>query len=467
MPDSPTETIVALAEALSARRISPVELTRACLKRIEDLNPVFNAFITVTADQALAQARAAEDEIRRGDWRGPLHGIPIGLKDLIDTAGTLTTAASRLYKTRIPTGSAEVVRKLERAGAIFLGKQNLHEFAYGGSSMISAFGEVHNPWNPDYIAGGSSGGSAAAVSAGLGYGAIGTDTAGSIREPAALCGVVGLKPTYGRVSARGVIPLSESLDHVGPIATNVADAVLMLRAISDGDGLPPNDFLAAWSRSSIRFRVGVPRSFFYEELHPEVAHAIEKSLAAVATFGAEVREISLTPDNDRTVQAAESYAFHAETVARTPELYQPETLRRIRTGEKISQEDYARKRSELEQERQKVRSIFESVDVIVTPTTPIPAPKIAELKENPDLLRPRELVLLRNTRPFNVWGVPTISIPCGLAGGGLPIGLQIAGPPGREDILLHFAYACESAFGWTEMKRATPSLDSRTLSSFP
>ncbi len=467
MPDSQTETIVDLAEALSARRISPVELTRACLKRMEDLNPVLNAFITVTADQALAQARAAEEEIQRGDWRGPLHGIPIGLKDLIDTAGTLTTAASRLYKTRIPTGSAEVVRKLEHAGAIFLGKQNLHEFAYGGSSMISAFGEVHNPWNPDYIAGGSSGGSAAAVSARLGYGAIGTDTAGSIREPAALCGVVGLKPTYGRVSARGVIPLSESLDHVGPIATNVADAVLMLRAISDGDGLPPRDFLAAWPRSSIRFRVGVPRSFFYEELHPEVAHAIEKSLAALAAFGAEVREISLTPDNDRTVQAAESYAFHAEMVAKTPELYQPETLRRIRTGEKISQEDYARKRAELEQERQKVRSIFEAVDVIVTPTTPIPAPKIAELKENPDLLRPRELVLLRNTRPFNVWGVPTISMPCGLTRGGLPIGLQIAGPPGREDMLLRFAYACESVFGWTEMKRATPSLDSRTLSSSP
>jgi Asp-tRNA(Asn)/Glu-tRNA(Gln) amidotransferase A subunit family amidase len=452
MPDLHTETIVARGEALRSRKISPVELTRACLKRIEKLHPVLNAFITVTADQALVQARTAEKEILRGDWRGPLHGIPIGLKDLIDTAGTPTTAASHLYKTRIPTQSAEVVLKLERAGAIFLGKQNLHEFAYGGSSMISAFGEVHNPTNPDYIAGGSSGGSAAAVSAGLGYGAIGTDTAGSIREPAALCGVVGLKPTYGRVSARGVIPLSESLDHVGPIAANVADITVMLRAISDGDGLPPADFLEAWSRSTTKLRVGVPRSFFYEELHPEVARAVEKSLLAIAALGAEIREISLTPDNDRTVQAAESYAFHAEAVAKTPELYQPETLRRIRTGEKISQEDYRRKRAELEEERKKIRSIFETVDLIVTPTTPIPAPKIAELKENPDLLRPRELVLLRNTRPFNIWGVPTISIPCGLTGSGLPIGLQIAGPPGREDILLQFAHRCEGAIGWTEMR---------------
>ncbi|HST11783.1 MAG TPA: amidase [Terriglobales bacterium] len=427
-----------------------MELTRACLKKIEDLNPMLNAFITVTADLALAQAHTAEAEILRGNWRGPLHGVPIGLKDLIDTAGIPTTAASELYKTRIPTQSAEVVLKLERAGAILIGKQNLHEFAYGGSSMISAFGEVHNPTNPDHIAGGSSGGSAAAVSAGLGYGAIGTDTAGSIREPAALCGVVGLKPTYGRVSARGVIPLSESLDHVGPIAVNVLDATVLLRAIADLDGLPPEDFLDAWMRATTNLRVGIPRSFFYDDLHPEIAQAVEKSLTAIALISGEIREIELAPDNDRTVQAAESYAFHAEAVAKTPELYQPETLRRIRTGEKISQEDYRRKRAELETERVKICKTFANVDVIVTPTTPIPAPTIAELKENSDLLRPRELVLLRNTRPFNVWGIPTISIPCGLTGNGLPIGLQMAGPPGREDILLQFAHACEGVIGWKE-----------------
>jgi aspartyl-tRNA(Asn)/glutamyl-tRNA(Gln) amidotransferase subunit A len=453
MPDSQLDTIVALAEALRQKKISPVELTRSCLKKIADLNPALNAFITVTADLALAQARTAEQEILRGNWRGPLHGVPLGLKDLIDTAGILTTAASHLYRTRIPADSADVVLKLERAGAILLGKQNLHEFAYGGSSMISAFGEVHNPWNVEYIAGGSSGGSAAAVSAGLGYGAIGTDTAGSIREPAALCGVVGLKPTYGRVSARGVVPLSESLDHVGPIAASVADAAVMLRAIADGDGLPPEDFLQAWSRPATTLRVGIARAFFYDELHPEIAQALERSLAAIAPLSSEVRDISLVPDNDRTVQAAESYRFHAEAVAKTPELYQPETLRRIRTGEKISPEDYRRKHAELGAERQKIRNVFEMVDVIVTPTTPIPAPKIADLKENPDLLRPRELILLKNTRPFNVWGIPTISIPCGLTHEGLPIGLQIAAPPRREDLLLQFAHACEGVIGWKETKR--------------
>jgi Asp-tRNA(Asn)/Glu-tRNA(Gln) amidotransferase A subunit family amidase len=444
MPANEQRTIVELGEAIRLRKISPLELTRACLERIEQCNPSLNAFITVMAESALGQARTAEKEILAGNWRGPLHGIPIGLKDLIDTAGVPTTAASELYKHRIPIQSADVVLRLEEAGAVLLGKHNLHEFAYGGSSMISAFGEVHNPRNEAYIAGGSSGGSAAAVSAGLGYGAIGTDTAGSVREPAALCGVVGLKPTYGRVSARGVIPLSESLDHVGPIAANVVDVTLLFRAIAIGPGLPPANFLEGWTLKP-KLKVGVPRSFFYEELDPEIAAAVEKALSMMERLGSDLREISLAPDNDRTVQAAESYAFHAASVSKTPELYQPETLRRIKTGEKITAEELESKRAELKATREKVRSLFETVDLVVTPTTPIPAPTIAELKENPELLRPRELMLLRNTRPFNVWGVPAISIPCGLAKPGLPIGLQIAGPPHREDLVLEFAYGCEQA----------------------
>jgi aspartyl-tRNA(Asn)/glutamyl-tRNA(Gln) amidotransferase subunit A len=445
MTKSGLNTIVELGEALRLRKISPMELTRACLGRIEQLNPTLNAFITVTAETALEQARLAEEQILCGDWRGPLHGIPIGLKDLIDTAGIPTTAASELYKHRIPIHSAEVVRRLEEAGAVLLGKQNLHEFAYGGSSMISCFGEVHNPRNPAYIAGGSSGGSAAAVGAGLGYGAIGTDTAGSIREPAALCGVVGLKPTYGRVSTKGVVPLSESLDHVGPIAANVADVTVLFQAIASGNGVPPADFLKSWEHSRQNLRVGVPRSFFFDDLDPEVAQAVHKALEVLKTLPCDMREISVVPDNDRTVQAAESYAFHAASVAKSPELYQPETLRRIKTGEKITPEEYRRRRAELDAVRDSIQGIFETVDVIVTPTTPIPAPTIAELKENPDLLRPRELLLLRNTRPFNVWGLPAISIPCGFTSAGLPIGLQIAGVHGRDDVVLEMAYACERA----------------------
>src|SRR3984957_7873120 len=229
------QTILELAPLLRQKKISPVELTQECLARIEKQNPALNAFITVTADSALAAARAAEAEITRGDWRGPLHGIPLALKDLIDTAAVRTTAGSKRHKDRIPTEDAEVVRRLRRAGAVIIGKNNLHEFAYGGSSLVSHFGEVHNPWDAARIAGGSSGGSATAVTARMACAAIGTDTAGSVREPAALCGCVGLKPTYGRVSRRGVIPLSASLDHVGPLAASVEDAAIVLQAIAGYD----------------------------------------------------------------------------------------------------------------------------------------------------------------------------------------------------------------------------------------
>lgn len=455
MAESWPATIQEAARELRSRRVSAVELTRACLERIEALNPGLNAFILVSADRALEQARTAEMEISQGRWKGPLHGVPLGLKDLIDTAGIPTTAASLLYRDRVPTEDAVVVRRLEEAGAILLGKQNLHEFAYGGSSMVSAFGEVHNPWNPEYIAGGSSGGSAAAVAAGMGYAAIGTDTAGSIREPAALCGVVGLKPAYGRISAQGVVPLSESLDHVGPLVRTVADAALVLRALAEGEGIPPENFLEAWDGSKTGLRVGVPRAFFYEELHPEIASAAESALQAIAALGGKIRDIALTPDNDRTVQAAEAYAFHADSVRKTPALYQPETLHRIRTGENVSPQDYQRKLADLKATRENIRSLFDEVDVIVTPTTPAPAPRIADLKQNPDSLRPHELVLLRNTRPFNVWGLPAISIPCGLTRAGLPIGLQIAGPPRREDLLLQFARACEQALQWRGSARGS------------
>ena len=460
------ETIVELAPRVRGRGISPVELTRACLEKIEKLNPTLNAFITVTAESAMAEARAAEEAIGRGEWRGPLHGIPIALKDLIDTAGVHTTAASQLFQNRVPSQDAEIVRRLRQAGAVILGKNNLHEFAYGGSSLVSFFGDVHNPWNSEHIAGGSSGGSAAAVAAGLCYAAIGTDTAGSIREPAALCGCVGLKPTYGRVSARGVIPLSWSLDHAGPLAATVGDVALVLQAIAGYDALdvgsaniPVSDYVSALNEDTKKLRVGIPRKFFYDDLDDEVRAAVEQALAIIETcrdsrprlsgrakldpLVAEMKEVEIEVPADRTVQAAESYGYHAENVARTPELYQPETLRRIRSGEKISAVEYIQRRRELEEQRRRAHEIFADVDLLITPTTPIPAPMIADLKKDPAALRPAELMLLRNTRPFNVWGLPAISVPCGLTKNGLPIGLQIAGPHWREDLVLRLAYAYE------------------------
>ena len=432
-------SILQASQRIRNREISPVELTQECLKRIQQLNPELNAFITVTADSAMAEVRKAEQEIAGGRWRGPLHGIPVGLKDLFDTAGVKTTAASALFADRVPQQDAEVVKRLKNAGAIILGKQNLHEFAYGGSSMISHYGPVRNARNPEHIAGGSSGGSATSLAARMCYAALGTDTAGSIREPAALCGVVGLKPTFGRVSTQGVLPLSESLDHVGPIATTVADCALLLKAISD----PATPEIELPENLNCTLRIGIPRSYFFEDLDAEVAQTVEQALRVLESIGCMMVDLTLSVPTDRTLQSAESWAYHKALVARSPELYQPETLRRLRSGENISEQEIAQSRAGLRQLREEINQVFEKVDLIVTPTTPIPAPKISDLTRNPALLRPRELVLLRNTRPFNIWGLPAISVPCGHTKGGLPIGLQIAGPHWGENIVLQAAYAFE------------------------
>ncbi len=448
-------TISELGQRLRRREVSPVEITHECLACIEKRNPSLNAFITVMAESALADARRAEAEVLRGEWRGALHGVPVALKDLIDTAGVRTTAASALYEDRIPTQDAEVVRRLREAGAVIVGKNNLHEFAYGGSSLVSHFGDVHNPWDVGRMAGGSSGGSAAAVTAGLAYAAIGTDTAGSIREPAALCGCVGLKPTYGRVSSRGVIPLSWSLDHVGPLAATVEDAAVVLQAIAGYDeeditsaDVPVADYVSALREDAKGMRVGVVRGYFFDELDGEVASAMERALRGIQSLGAELIEVRFGENEvptDRTLQAAESYAFHAENVAKSPELYQAETVRRIRKGEAITAGEYIQRRRELDEARRSIRVVFADVDVLVMPTTPTLAPAIAELKAEPEALRPAELKLLRNTRPFNVWGLPAISVPCGFTESGLPIGLQIAGPHWREDLVLRLAHAYEQA----------------------
>jgi aspartyl-tRNA(Asn)/glutamyl-tRNA(Gln) amidotransferase subunit A len=447
--------IAELAGRVRRKQISPVQIVEQCLSRIAQLNPVLNAFITVAGHSALAEARAAEAEIQRGQWRGPLHGLPISLKDLIDTRGIPTTAASEIPHHRVPSEDAEVVRRLRQAGAVIIGKNNLHEFAYGASSLISHFGEVRNPWDGTRITGGSSGGSAAAVVAAMSCASIGTDTGGSIREPAALCGCVGLKPTYGRVSTRGVIPLATSLDHVGPMAMSVADSAIVLQAIAGYDRAdlasrdrPVSDYVSAAQGDAKLLRAGVPRAYFYEHLDPEVASAMEHALAGIQTMVASLSEVSLDVPTDRTLQMAEAYAYHAQNLRKSVAHYHPETVRRIRSGEPISAAEYMERRRELDQARRDIRQVFADVDVLVTPTTPIPAPPIEDLKTNPDALRPAELMLLRNTRPFNVWGLPAISVPCGFTQSGLPIGLQIAAPRWREDLVLRLAHAYEQATTW-------------------
>jgi aspartyl-tRNA(Asn)/glutamyl-tRNA(Gln) amidotransferase subunit A len=457
-------TKMSLAEAsdlVHRKKLSPVELTKACLARIERLNPALNCFISVTTDSALAQAREAENEIQRGKWRGPLQGIPIALKDLLDTAGVKTTAGSAVFKDRIPTEDAEVVRKLKEAGAVLLGKTNMVEFGYGGNSAVSYFGAVNNPWDLSYITGGSSSGSAAAVAAGLCFGALGSDTGGSVRVPAAICGIVGLKPTFGLVSNRGANPLSWSLDHVGPMTRTVTDSALMLQVIAGYDPaettsmrVPLPNYSAALGKRTSAIRVGVPREFFFDSLDPEVDAAIKITLTVLQQITAGLREAVLPsrPDQQESVRsvvrAAEAYAYHFELVNKSPELYQPETLQRIRSGADVTTRAYIQGRRDLAQARRVFERAFESVDVLVTPTITAPPPTTADMNKNLESSTRLGAIYIRNTAPFDVWGNPTISVPCGFTRKGLPIGLQISGPNGGEATVLQLARAYEQATDW-------------------
>ena len=439
-------TIADASDLLRRKQISPVELTHACLERIEQLNPSINAFITVMHDSALAEARAAEAEINAGHWRGPIHGIPVGLKDLIDTAGVKTTCGSALFAERIPTEDAHVVQLLKSAGAILIGKQNLQEFAYGGTSTSSYFGPVHNPWNLERIAGGSSGGSAAAVATGMCFGAIGTDTGGSVREPAAFCGIVGLKPTYGRVSTRGVFPLSTSLDHVGPFCRNVTDTAILLQAIAGYDKSDP--FSVDWPVDSYtpelhaNSRLGIVRRPYFDGLNPDVASAMDAALKQIDNLATDVLDIEL-PLTPTAVQGPEVYAVHAKHFANSPELYGRWIQERLKQAAKVDTVAYVEARQQLDRVRRAIDDVFAEVDFLITPTTPVPPITIDEaLHMSPD---PAGELWLRNTRPFNAYALPTISIPCGFTKDGLPIGLQIAGPRFGEAPLLSFAFAFEQS----------------------
>ena len=446
------------SRAVQKKEVSPVELTQACLARIEKLNPHLNAFITVTGTEALDAARKAEAEIARGEWKGPLHGIPLAVKDLIETAGVKTTAASAVLQDNVPNADAEVIRRLKSAGAILLGKLNLHEFAYGGSGVIGHFGPARNPWNTARITGGSSSGSAAAVAACLCYGAIGTDTAGSIRLPAACCGITGLKPTYGLVSARGVIPLSWSLDHVGPMARTAVDAALMLQVIAAYDPqdigsqkFPPVYYPSAIEESIATLRIGVAHDY-WNEVDGEIKSAVDSAVAALAKITSGAQEVELSTETDRTLVRCEAYAYHQKYLSAKEKGYDPETVRRIGSGADVTAPQYIQAQRELLQQRRQILQMFERIDLILTPTTPMLAPTFTELKAAPDQLRNKEMILLRNTRPFNVYGLPSISVNCGFSKSGLPIGLQIIGAPGSEGSVLGLAHAYQKQTDWHKHK---------------
>jgi len=448
-------TISEAAAKLRTREITSTDLTRACLDRIERWNSVLNAFITVTADRALEEAAHSDYEIARGHYRGALHGVPIALKDLMDTAGVRTTAASAVYESRVPDRDATVVRCLREAGAVFLGKLNLHEFAYGGSGVVSHYGPVRNPWDSSRITGGSSSGSAAAVAAGLCYAAIGTDTAGSIRLPASLCGITGLKPTYGLVSAAGVVPLCWSYDHVGPMARTALDAAIILDTIA---GYDPEDPTSAQVETSpaanvieplpADIRLATASNIFEDDLDPTVDRLYREALNLLGKIlGSNPTKIEIPVETSQVVRVAEPYAYHEHLLEKNAALYQPATLQRIRAGEGISVTRYLEVRRELELLRHRSMSIFENADVIATPTVPCLPARLDDLLANPSELRPHELRMLRNTRHFNTLGWPAITVPCGLSEG-LPVGLQLAAAPGKDALLLQIAHAFEKETRW-------------------
>jgi aspartyl-tRNA(Asn)/glutamyl-tRNA(Gln) amidotransferase subunit A len=455
-------TIAEAARLIASRRLSPVELTRSCLARIDALDGRINSFLLTRPEAALAEAEAAEAEIGRGDYRGPLHGIPIAHKDIVETAGIRTTAHSRLLRDFVPRRDATIVRRLAAAGAILLGKTATHEFAMGGPSFDLPWPPARNPWSTDRFTGGSSSGTGAAVAAGFILGGSGSDTGGSIRLPAAYCGVTGLKPTYGRVSRYGVLPLAYSLDHVGPLAWTVEDCALLLQAMAGHDPADPAsaavgvpDYRAAL-RSNLRgVRIGVVRHFFASDyrIDAEAESAIDAALAVMRGLGAELSEIRLSPLQDYgacgwLILIAESWAVHEKVMRKRFLDYGRMMRNRVVLGAFLGAGDYVqalRLRRELGDE---MEAAMLGVDVLVTGITPGEAPRIDENPGYESFQRPLMM-------PFNVTGQPSMAVRCGLSRNGLPLSLQIAGKPFDEATVLRVGHAYEQATDW---RRRRPEL---------
>jgi aspartyl-tRNA(Asn)/glutamyl-tRNA(Gln) amidotransferase subunit A len=454
-------TLAEASRALRRKDCSPVELTNACLERIGKLDSRLHSFITLTEELALRQAKEAERELLSGKDRGPLHGIPIALKDLYMTRGIRTTCHSAVLENWIPDYDATATAKLREAGAILLGKLGMHEFAFGGPSVDAPFPAVRNPWNTDHIPGGSSSGSGAALAAGFCYGSLGSDTGGSIRTPSSHCGVVGIKPTYGRVSRYGVVPLSWSLDHAGPMARTVEDCAILLQAIAGYDpndpasaDMPVPDFRAELKDGIRGLRVAVPRQNWFDEnlgVDPQTEKLFDQALKTLKDLGATLVDIdgkpfSLARKANQTILVCEAYAYHEERFQRLAEKFGSSVRRRMLEGAFLSATDYIaalRARSVLNNQ---MCENFSRVDVIATPSAPRPPDAFATMDPNEQNQRPNF------TNPFNLAGLPAISVPCGFTEGNLPAGLQIVAPAFQEPTAFRVACAYEQATGWHKQR---------------
>ena len=441
-------TIAAIARQVHAREVTAETLTAGCLDRIAERNASLNAFITVLGDEARAQARQADREIASGRYRGPLHGIPVSLKDIIDVRGVPTTAASRVRHGHVAAADAPVVARLRDAGAVLIGKTNLHEFAFGTTSEESAFGPARHPLDPSRSPGGSSGGSAASVLAGMAYASIGSDTGGSIRIPAAACGLVGLKATLGEIPTAGVVPLSGTMDHVGPICRSVDDAGILYDVLRDA-----NPSARAADVDPRTVTLGVLRGYFTALLDPQVASAFEHACARLREAGVTLDDVELPHAGDIApaylhIGLAEAAVYHAKTLEHRPDDYSPGVRLRLEMGRYILAEDYVRAMRCRDLLTAEVNTLLQRRHGLLLPSLPVPAPKIgAATVRIGTSEEPVRNVMLRLTQLFNITGHPALTVPCGNTTDGLPIGAQLAGHTGRTADLLQLARSLEPCFG--------------------
>jgi len=445
-------TIRELGTRYRKREISPVEVTRTLLERIEKLDPILHAFVTLSADRALEDARNAEVALRRGD-ESPLLGIPIAHKDIYLTRGIRTTGGSALFADWVPDEDSTVVRRWREAGTVMLGKLITHEFAFGIQFPGHKFPAARNPWNLDHIPGGSSSGTGAALAAGLVTGATGSDTGGSIRGPAAFCGLAGIKPTYGRASRAGVMTLSWTLDHTGPLARTVEDCAYLLQAMAGHDPadpasstVPVGDYLAPLRRGVGGLRIGVPRNYFFEDVDPEIQRAFEEALETLRKLGAEVHDVRI-PSMQRAhsfllILVSEAFAYHERDLREKPELYGEVARERLLSGALVTASEYTQAQRIRAEICAETAAVMRDVDVLATPTTLKPATPFT-IAHDPELGFPRS-----NMAPFNLTGLPTLALPCGFSSSGLPLSLQLSGRPFEEGTVLRVGHAYEKATAW-------------------
>jgi len=458
-------SVAELSRLIRKKEVSPADVVEAHLNLIEALEPALNSFITLLPKKAMEEAKEAEREIQAGQYRGPLHGIPIGLKDLFYVKGVRNTSGSKIFDHFVPDFNSAMALKLKEAGAILLGKLNLHQFAYGTTGENPDYGNMHNPWNLERITGGSSGGSASAAASGQCTLTMGTDTGGSIRIPSALCGLVGLKPTYGRLSRYGITVLSWSQDHTGPMTRTVGECALVMNAVAGCDPRDPSsasisipDFTQALTNNIKGLRVGVPKEFFQESIDSEVESIVRNAIELMGKLGAVIHEISWpmyleSKAISSTILMAEATAYHSQLMKQHSSHIDPKVRLRLEAGFFISAVDYLQAQRARRLFYQRSCDLFKEVDLLAGPTVPIPACKIGTEEVQMGNTRLGVIpALSQYTRPFNLNGFPAITVPCGFSKEGLPIGLQLAGKPFDEMTVLRTAFAYEQATDWHQRR---------------